>query len=85
MACCFMKQPKMILTPVYKANTMDELLHLILKYSGKQAAWKLEVSQGKQGNNTLLARNKVMELITLRGSTDRKCKWIKKEFGQIYE
>ena len=80
-----MKQPKMILTPVYKAKTMDELVHPILKYQGKQAVWKLEVSQGKQGNNTLLAHNKVMELITLRGGTDRKCKWIKKEFGQIYE
>lgn len=34
----------MILTQVYKANTMDELFYLILKYSGKQAAWKLEVS-----------------------------------------
>lgn len=42
-----MKQPKIIEIPVYKAKTMDELVHQILKYQGKQAVWKLEVSLGQ--------------------------------------
>ena len=42
-----MKQPNMISNPDYKAKAMDELGHQILKYEGKQAVWKLEVSLGQ--------------------------------------
>lgn len=79
-----MKQSKMIFTPVRKdggwaCSSNSEILGRTgsLEAGGKFRANKEII--------LLLARNKVMELITLRGSTDRKCKWIKKEFGQIYE